>query len=145
LSVPFAPSVGLTSGLTIQAEPPTIKPETLQTRVDPEASVSGQAVNKLTIQITLLSTLREVSELTMTFNTTPTIRLSCGSVAGCTTLGNSMTFQVRNLFDEFFATTTSSLATLNLPLRISGDVHGSVTITFRNRQGFSNAITVNLP
>jgi hypothetical protein len=56
-----------------------------------------------------------------------------------------MTFQVRNLFDEFFATTTSSLATLNLPLRISGDVHGSVTITFRNRQGFSNAITVNLP
>jgi hypothetical protein len=140
----FAPAFGV-AGLAIPLQPPSIR--TLETKSVAQPSSNNQPVNVVTARITLLSTMREVSELTMTFDTTPTVRLSCGDVSDCTTRGNSMTFFVKPIFDDWFGQnpTFVSMTTLNLRLSVSGSNQGTITIALRNSSGFSNTESFNLP
>ena len=98
--------------------------------------------------ILLFSTTREVTQLELTFNTTPQVRLSCGTVSGCSVNGSTMTFDVSSLFAAWFASDTAygSLSTLRLPFSIDGGrVKGAVAVALRNRQGFSNVAVFDLP
>ena len=98
--------------------------------------------------ITLMSVTREVIDLTLTFNTSPPIKLTCGGLAGCTASGSTITFNVKQIFDGWYAsdTTFGSLSTLTLPFTIQGGtVRGTVNITLRNTMGFSNMMGFNLP
>jgi sugar lactone lactonase YvrE len=99
------------------------------------------------VAISLSSTLREVTELNLRFNTQPAIRLSCGDAAGCSVSGNVLTFDVKALFDAWFAADTQfgSLSVLRVPFAIQGSVSGSVLVSLRNRLGGSNAMSVPLP
>jgi hypothetical protein len=54
-------------------------------------------------------------------------------------------FDVKKLFDDFFASTSNGLAVLKLPLTISGNVHGSIYIGIRNTEGLSNVVVFDLP
>jgi uncharacterized repeat protein (TIGR01451 family) len=99
------------------------------------------------IVITLVSTLREVNALTLRFDTTAPVRLSCGDVMGCTVSGSTLTFDVRTLFEHWFASEAAlgSLSLVRLPLSIQGNVHGTGWITFRNSLGSSQAARFSLP
>jgi hypothetical protein len=144
--VAFLPNLGNggESGFAIPPGPPTIV--AIGTATEPQGNVpNGQSQVKFTAQITLYSTLREVTEITLTFNTFPKVLLSCGSTAGCSADGNALTYQVKELFDGFFATTSDGLAQLKLPLLISGTVYGSISIRFSNDEGFSDAVEFGLP
>jgi hypothetical protein len=81
-----------------------------------------------------LSTMREVTQLNLNFNTTPAVRLSCGTVTGCSVAGQTLNLDVRSQFNQWFAADTSfgSLSTLRVPLSIDGNVHGTVLVTLRN-------------
>jgi len=97
--------------------------------------------------MTLISSTREVTQLLLTFNTTALIRLSCGSAVGCTASGSTLTFDVRSLFDTWFAgdNTFGSLTTLRIPLSIPDTVHGSVAVRLLNSRGISGAKSFPLP
>jgi hypothetical protein len=97
--------------------------------------------------IQLSSSPRDVTSLKLTFNTTVAVRLSCGSAAGCTTSGNTMTLDVAGLFSDWFQrdATFGSLSTITVPLTIPSGVGGTVAVTIRNSQGESNAGVFNLP
>jgi uncharacterized repeat protein (TIGR01451 family) len=97
--------------------------------------------------ITSLSTTRDVTLLNLTFNTTPAIRLSCGTVAGCSVMGQTLSLDVRSQFDQWFAADTrfGGLSTLTIPLSIDGNVHGIVFVTLRNSRGTSNTLRFTLP
>jgi uncharacterized repeat protein (TIGR01451 family) len=96
----------------------------------------------------LFSTAREVTQLSLAFNTSPTVRLSCGSLLGCTTSGNVLNLDVASLFTDFFNrdSTVGGLALFRLPLSIQGGaVKGTVTVTFKNTKGQSNPQSFALP
>ena len=97
--------------------------------------------------ITLLSTTREVSALSLRFDTTPTVRLSCGTVAGCTVSGSTLTFDVKPLFDAWFAgdAAPGGLGAMRLPFSIQGKVQGSVGVSLRSSMGTSNSMSFPLP
>jgi sugar lactone lactonase YvrE len=97
--------------------------------------------------MTLLSSTREVKDLILRFNTTKEVRLSCGTVAGCSSSGSVLTFDVRSLFDTWYAgdTTFGSLTALRIPLTIPASVHGSVSISLRNSRGESPSTSFPLP
>jgi trimeric autotransporter adhesin len=129
ISIPFS------SRLTIPRQAPVIQEIRTYKR---EAFLVG---------ITLWSTSREVTQLRLQFNTTPPVSLSCGFVIGCTASGSSVTFDVKAMFDTWYATDDAlgSLSTLILPLTIKGTVHGSVSVTLRNGEGVSVPISFPLP
>jgi len=109
--------------------------------------IQTDSQNGFAAVITMMSTPREVTDLILVFNTTPAVRLSCGSAPGCSTSASTLTFDVRSLFDPWFAADTKfgSLGTLRLPLSIQGTVHGSVAVRLRNSRGTSNAMSFALP
>jgi hypothetical protein len=121
--------------LTIPRQPPLIQ------------SLETSAQNGFAVLIHLLSTPREVTQLSLTFNTTPAVTLSCGSVSGCSASGSAMTFDVRSLFDSWFNgdSVFGSLSTLHLPFSISGTVHGNVAVRLQNSMGSSAAKSFPLP
>src|SRR6185436_2286558 len=132
----FTPSLGVGS-LAIPKLPPAI--QAISSTAGPE--------NVVIAQIALTSTMREVNAITLQFNTSPTVRLSCGGVSGCSVSGSSITLNVKSLFDAWFANdvTFGSLSVLRLPLSIQGTVHGSIGITLQNSQGVSNMMFFPLP
>jgi len=97
--------------------------------------------------ITSLSTTREVTQLSLQFNTSPAVRLSCGTVRGCSVAAQTLSLDVRSEFDRWFAAdaTFGSLSTLKVPLLIEGSVRGTVAVTLRNARGISNVMFVTLP
>jgi hypothetical protein len=109
--------------------------------------IQTDSQNGFAAVITLMSTPREVTDLILAFNTTPAVRLSCGSAPGCSASGSTLTFDVRSLFVPWFAadTTFGSLGTLRLPLSIQGTVRGSVAVRLRNSRGISNPVSFALP
>src|SRR5204862_5070891 len=95
--------------------------------------------NGFAVVITLLSTTREVTEFTMRFDVQQSVRLSCGAVAGCTSTGSTLTFDVKSLFSAWYASGAAlgSLSAMRLPLSIHGTMDGSVWVTLRNSRGSS--------
>ena len=96
----------------------------------------------------LFSTAREVTQVSLAFNTGLKIRLSCGTTAGCLASGNVLTLDVAPLFTEWFNrdATFGGLALLRLPLNFEGGaVKGTVTVTFKNSRGQSNSQSFALP
>jgi len=108
-------------------------------------SVRREAEPGVGILVTSSSTARSVTEMILQFNTTPRVDPSCGSVAGCTASGSTLTLDVKALFDMWFSGDSQfgSLNTLRIPLVIQGTIHGSVSVTFRNALGSSNAMSVS--
>jgi uncharacterized repeat protein (TIGR01451 family) len=103
--------------------------------------------NGFAVSMTLLSTVREVTELTLRFDTKPAVLLSCGTVPGCSVSGSSLTFDVRSLFDAWFVghAEFGGLSALRLPFSIQGTVQGTVSVTFRNSVGPSISKSFALP
>jgi uncharacterized repeat protein (TIGR01451 family) len=97
--------------------------------------------------ITLWSTSREVTTLALRFDTTAPVQLSCGGVTGCAVSGSTLTFDVRHLFDAWFASgdALGSLSRMRLPFSITGTAHGTVWVTFRNSLGTSKMAPFSLP
>jgi hypothetical protein len=97
--------------------------------------------------ITLMSPMREVSDLILEFHTNSPVRLSCGTTNGCSASESSLTFDVREMFNSWFAedSTFGSLSMMRIPLSIPASVHGSVVITLRNSRGPSNSMSFALP
>ena len=131
----ISPSSSLASSLTIPRQAPLIQ------------SVETSTQNGFAVLIHLLSTSREVTQLGLTFNTSPAVTLNCGSVPGCSASGATMTFDVRSLFDAWFNgdSVFGGLSTLQLPFSISGTVHGTVGVQLRNSMGNSAQKSFPLP
>ena len=110
-------------------------------------SVQTSSQNGFTAAITLLSTAREVTRLVVRFETTPPVRLNCDVPVDCAVSGPTITFDVKSLFDAWFArdTTFGSLSTVRLPFLIPTTVHGDVWITMINSLGPSNSVSFKLP
>jgi len=131
----FSPPIG-SGAPTIASQAPVIK--------SIETTTQGGG---LVASILLFSTPRELLELRLTFDTNPSVKLSCGTATGCSASGNTITFSVASMFAAWFKsdTTYGSLSLLKLPLNISGgNVKGTVTVQFRNNQGVSNAMSFDL-
>jgi hypothetical protein len=132
----FPPSADDDGALMIPFQAPTIQ------------SIETSAQGGLAVSILLFSTTREVTQLSLSFDTSPKVRLSCGALAGCSASGNILTLDVAPLFTQWFKsnTTLGGLALLRLPLRIEGGtVRGVVTVTLSNNQGVSNSLSFVLP
>jgi hypothetical protein len=129
--------VKFTATRDIPQQAPTIK--TVQTE--------GLVRTDFKAAINLFSTSREVTQLILRFETFPTVRLSCGAAAGCSASGNTLTLNVKSLFDEWFSGNPSygSTGILRVPLSIDGSVNGAVVISLRNATGTSNSLTMPLP
>jgi uncharacterized repeat protein (TIGR01451 family) len=99
------------------------------------------------VSIQLFSTAREVTQLSLTFNTTPRVQLSCGATAGCSAAGNVLTLDVAPMFSRWFTgdITFGGLAQLRLPFSIQGTVTGTVAVTLKNTKGESNSQSFALP
>jgi hypothetical protein len=99
------------------------------------------------ILITLSSTVRNVMRLRVTFNTTSPVQLSCGSVAGCSVSGTTVTFDVKLLFDQWYRDDKvyGGLARLRVPFSIQGSVKGTVTLALQNIVGISAPAQLSLP
>jgi hypothetical protein len=99
------------------------------------------------VSVLVLSTSRRVSQLSLTFNTSPRVRLSCGHVNGCLASGNTLMLDVSSAFAQWFDANIGfgGLAQLRLPLQIQGSVTGSVAVTLRNDRGISNTLSFRLP
>jgi len=98
--------------------------------------------------ILLMSAAREVTHLSLSFNTNPRVALSCGTTPGCSVSGNTLTLDVSPLFSRWFNGDEAfgGMAQLRLPLSIEGGaVRGSVAVTLRNTKGESNSQSFTLP
>src|SRR5262249_55749581 len=91
----------------------TVQTAFSRTRTIPQQAPSIQSIQTeprinttITMAISLFSTLREVTELSLRFDTQPSIRLSCGAVVGCSVSANTLTLDVKSLFDAWFAADT---------------------------------------
>jgi hypothetical protein len=131
----FSPPSSVMTGLTIPAAAPFLQ------------SAQTNTQNGFVAIINLWATPREVTQLSLTFNTTSGIRLSCGSNPGCSVSGTTLTMDVKPLFDFWFNSTSSfgSLSALRLPFSIPDSIHGTVSVTLRNTQGISNSVSFALP
>jgi uncharacterized repeat protein (TIGR01451 family) len=131
----FSPSSSVASSLTIPRQAPLIQ------------NVETTTQNGFGVVINLWSTMREVTQMSLTFSTNSAVTLNCGSVPGCSVSGPAMTFDVRSLFDAWFSSDTKfgSLTTLHLPFSISGTVHGTVAVRLGNSLGFSKPASFPLP
>jgi len=99
------------------------------------------------VAISLSSTLREVTELILRFDTQPSSRPSCGTVTGCNVSANTLTLDVKALFDAWFAADKQfgSASVLRVPFAVQGSVRGAVVVSLRNRLGVSNTMSFPLP
>jgi uncharacterized repeat protein (TIGR01451 family) len=123
------------SSLTVAPTPPVIQP----------AKTTSQG--GFALLVTSSSTSLSISEMVLIFNTSVGVQVSCGSAPGCTASGPTLTFDVKPLYDGWFATSSQfgSLSTLRLPLAIQGTVHGFVLVTLKNALGSSNTMSFLLP
>jgi len=110
-------------------------------------AVQTSSQNGFSVSVLLSSNSREVTQLSLQFQTTPEVRLSCGSISGCQVSGSSVIFDVKTLFDVWYAAdrTFGSLSTLSLPFSIQGAVQGKVWVSLRNPQGLSSPLSFSLP
>jgi hypothetical protein len=130
----FSPAIG-SSAPTIPSQAPVIK------------SIETTTQGGFAASILLFATSREVTEMGLSFDTNPSVKLNCGTATGCSVSGNTITFNVAAMFAAWFKsdTTSGSLSLLRLPISISGgNVKGTVTVRFRNNQGVSNAVSFDL-
>jgi hypothetical protein len=97
--------------------------------------------------ITSFSTARTITQLTLDFQTSVPVTLSCGTTPGCSISGSRITLNVASLFANWFTGDTmfGSLSRLRLPLSIGGVVPGTVSVTLRNERGESNSSSFSLP
>jgi hypothetical protein len=100
-----------------------------------------------TAAVQLTSTLREVTQLVVRVETATPIQLNCGVPAGCSASGNSLTLDVKRLFDAWFAADREfgSISTLRIPFSFQGQVQGNVVVQLRNNLGGSNPVSFPLP
>src|SRR5262249_32706168 len=100
----------------------------------------------ITTDISLFATLQEVTELILRFDTQPSIRLSCGAIVGCSVSANTLTLDVKALFEAWFAADKQfgSASVLRVPFAIQGGVRGAVAVSLRNRLGISNTMSFPL-
>jgi hypothetical protein len=131
----ISPSSSVASSLKISRQAPLIQ------------NVETTTQNGFGVVINLLSTMREVTQMSLTFSTNTAVTLNCGSVSGCSVSGPTMTFDVRSLFDAWFSSDTKfgSLTTLHLPFSISGTVHGTIAVRLGNSLGLSKPASFPLP
>jgi hypothetical protein len=108
-------------------------------------AINAVRLDGSTVVITLMSALREVTQLRLRFETTPAVRLNCGT--GCSVSGNELTFDVKPLFDAWYGgdSVFGSLSNLRLPLSIQGAVSGTVFVTLGNSLALSNSMSFPLP
>jgi len=102
----------------------------------------------LTVSLLLFSTAREVTAVSLLFNTTPKVLLSCGAIAGCSVSGSTLTLDVSPMFSRWFSGNSGfgGLAQLRLPFSIQGgQVTGTVGVTLKNTHGESNSQTFAIP
>jgi hypothetical protein len=99
------------------------------------------------VSILLYSTTREVTELSMTFNTSPQVRLSCGGTPRCSVSGNTVVFNIEALFAAWFQNDTmhGGLGLLRVPFAIQGEIGGSVVVSLKNSRGHSQPAVFSLP
>jgi uncharacterized repeat protein (TIGR01451 family) len=97
--------------------------------------------------VNLIATPRQVTQLILSFSTSPAVRADCGSVSGCIASGSTVTIDVKSMFDSWFIGNPGfgSTSLLRVPLAIGGSVQGTVTIQLRNSQGTSNSGSFPLP
>ncbi|HET9217069.1 MAG TPA: hypothetical protein VFR18_08825, partial [Terriglobia bacterium] len=102
--------------------------------------------NNFLFGVRLTSSPREVTQLLLRFVGSQT-RFSCGGVAGCSANGNSLTLDVRSMFDSWFIADTlnGSGSILHLPLYIDSGNSGTIEISLINRFGTSNVVRYTLP
>jgi uncharacterized repeat protein (TIGR01451 family) len=139
----------LTAGKVEQS----FSPVTLDGLTIPLRGLSIQGVRTstqggFTVSLLLFSTAREVTQLSLSFNTSPRVQLSCGTTAGCSVSGNALMLDVSTLFSGWFRRDSlfGGLAQLQLPLSIQGGVvKGTVAVTLKNSQGESNSQSFSLP
>jgi hypothetical protein len=132
---PFVPSQPA-AVLSIPLQAPTIQ------------SVTTSTQGGFSAALTISSPSREVTEMSLAFDTTPAVRLHCGTVSGCSVSGNTITLDVSSFFRAWFISDTiyGGLSLLRLPLSISGgSVKGTVSVILGNNQGLSNQASFSLP
>jgi hypothetical protein len=107
----------------------------------------NNTANGTEVSITVLSTVREVTQLSLGFETQPEVRVSCGSAAGCTASGSRVTFDVKAIFDGWYTgdRTSGGLSKLRFPFSIRGSVEGRVNVTLRNSLGGLGVATFQIP
>ena len=107
----------------------------------------GASRTAFAVAIRLFSNPREVTQLILRFDTSAGSKAGCGTVAGCSASGNTLTLDVRSLFDAWFTANPAggSATTLRVPLSAEGTVQGSVTVSLRNAVGTSNTGSFLLP
>ncbi|HTG72379.1 MAG TPA: aryl-sulfate sulfotransferase [Terriglobia bacterium] len=110
-------------------------------------SVQTSTQGGFSVSLLLFATAREVTQLSLSFSTSPEVRLSCGTTTGCSTSGKTLSLDVGPLFNHWFNsdTTSGGLALLRFPLNIAGAVKGTVAVTLRNSKGQSNSQSFALP
>jgi hypothetical protein len=131
----FSPSASVADGLNIPLQAPMID------RIE----TSNQ--NGFVASVTLSSTPREVTQLTLTFKTNPKVSLSCATPSGCSAFGQTLALDVQAFFTEWFTSDTvyGSLSVLHVPLNIAGGkLRGTVDVTLSNSSGVSNTKSFNL-
>lgn len=122
--------------LTIPRRAPQI--HALQTRTE-EGSFAAHVL--------LSSTARDVTHVTLQFDTERPVRLDCGPVPACSVSGRTMTIEVASLFGDWFTGQSlyGGLALMRLPLAIDGSVQGRVIVRLGNGHGFSSPVSFQLP
>lgn len=111
-------------------------------------SIETSMQDGFSVLVQLFSTAREVTQLRLTFNTSPRVSLNCGTSDACSATGNMMTLDVGTLFAVWFGGETAfgGLAELRLPFSIEGGtVKGTVALTLRNSKGESDSQSFALP
>jgi hypothetical protein len=104
--------------------------------------------NGFAASITVISTLREITDVYLSFETTPPVQLTCGNTFGCVLFSGSLLRLItKTLFDPWFVrdSTFGGLSTVRIPLSIRGSVEGVVRVTLYNRMGASNTMSFQLP
>jgi hypothetical protein len=99
------------------------------------------------VSINLFSTAREVTQMKLQFHTSPAAVVGCGATPDCVATANTLTLDVKPLFDAWFLGDAlyGSTSVLRVPLSIQGTVNGSIQIWLRNSMGFSFPVFVQLP
>ena len=131
----FSPSSSVAEGLKIPLQAPVID------------SIETSNQNGLVVSITLSSTPREVTQVTLTFKTNLRVSLSCAALSGCSAFGQTLILDVQRFFTEWFTSDTvyGSLSVLHVPLSIvGGSLRGTVDVTLSNSSGVSNTKSFNL-
>jgi trimeric autotransporter adhesin len=106
----------------------------------------AKSASEVNVAVSLSSTSREVTHLTLQFQGSD-LTIGCGATPGCTGSNNSLTLDVKSLFDAWFTTDRLYGGTnvLTVPLVKTGSARPTVTVTLRNGTGTSNPMSFVLP